>query len=283
MAAPALFQALSTYAESRHWLYIYPVWSRRAQGLSLGINLHPNHCCNWHCIYCQVPGLQRGPSPVIDIKQLQTELQDCLQWLDIACAQQPCTLQDVVQDIAFAGDGEPTTSPQFAEVLAWLLASLQARAHTQRPRTVRLITNGSQLHQAPIQTALRLLGQAGGEVWFKVDAGNDTEMRDVNDAHLPLSLHVQRLKACAAICPTWVQTAVMTRMTPEGLHTSPTLPAYAELLAPLKNELQGILLYGIARPSQQDTQGSIQTTPVETMNEYAQTLRTQGFSVRMFE
>ena len=34
--------------------YIYPVVSRRAGGVSVGINLNPNNACNWH--YYQVPG-----------------------------------------------------------------------------------------------------------------------------------------------------------------------------------------------------------------------------------
>jgi wyosine [tRNA(Phe)-imidazoG37] synthetase (radical SAM superfamily) len=40
--------------------YVYPVVSRRAGGVSVGINLNVNNACNWRCIYCQVPGLTRG-------------------------------------------------------------------------------------------------------------------------------------------------------------------------------------------------------------------------------
>ena len=32
--------------------YIYPVVSRRAGGVSIGINLNVNNACNWACIYC---------------------------------------------------------------------------------------------------------------------------------------------------------------------------------------------------------------------------------------
>jgi wyosine [tRNA(Phe)-imidazoG37] synthetase (radical SAM superfamily) len=60
---------------------VYPVWSRRAQGISIGINLHPNRCCNWRCIYCQAPGLKRGRSPTISIEKLEQELVDCLNWI----------------------------------------------------------------------------------------------------------------------------------------------------------------------------------------------------------
>ena len=54
--------------------YVYPVVSRRAGGVSVGINLNPNNACNWRCIYCQVPDLQRGAAPEIDLKLLDAEL-----------------------------------------------------------------------------------------------------------------------------------------------------------------------------------------------------------------
>src|SRR4026209_1799226 len=52
--------------------YIYPVLSRRARGLSVGINLNPNQACNWRCIYCQVPGLVAGNAPQTDLALLDT-------------------------------------------------------------------------------------------------------------------------------------------------------------------------------------------------------------------
>lgn len=54
--------------------YVYPVLSRRAGGVSIGINLNPNNACNWRCIYCQVPGLRRGAAPPIDLTMLEREL-----------------------------------------------------------------------------------------------------------------------------------------------------------------------------------------------------------------
>jgi wyosine [tRNA(Phe)-imidazoG37] synthetase (radical SAM superfamily) len=53
---------------------VYPVVSRRAGGVSVGINLNPNNKCNWRCIYCQVPNLARGNAPKIDVAQLRAEL-----------------------------------------------------------------------------------------------------------------------------------------------------------------------------------------------------------------
>ena len=54
--------------------YIYPVVSRRAGGVSIGINLNVNNACNWRCVYCQVPNLTRGAPPPIELIQLEKEL-----------------------------------------------------------------------------------------------------------------------------------------------------------------------------------------------------------------
>ncbi len=59
--------------------YIYPVVSRRSKGLSLGINLNTNNACNWQCIYCQVSNLTRGKPEAIDLKLLESELDE---WIE---------------------------------------------------------------------------------------------------------------------------------------------------------------------------------------------------------
>ena len=38
----------------QEYIYVYPVISRRARGLSIGINLNPDKVCNFDCIYCEV-------------------------------------------------------------------------------------------------------------------------------------------------------------------------------------------------------------------------------------
>ncbi|MGI9142282.1 MAG: hypothetical protein ACR2IJ_03730, partial [Fluviibacter sp.] len=54
--------------------YVYPVLSRRMQGISIGINLNTNNACNWACAYCQVPGLHRGDAPEVNLPLLEAEL-----------------------------------------------------------------------------------------------------------------------------------------------------------------------------------------------------------------
>src|SRR3954465_15723917 len=60
--------------DSAGLVYVYPVVSRRAGGVSVGINLNPNNACNWRCIYCQVPELVYGMAPAIDLLRLEGEL-----------------------------------------------------------------------------------------------------------------------------------------------------------------------------------------------------------------
>src|SRR3989338_9353712 len=61
--------------------YIYPVISRRAGGVSVGINLNTNNACNWRCVYCQVPDLKRGGAPEVDLEKLAGELRGFLREL----------------------------------------------------------------------------------------------------------------------------------------------------------------------------------------------------------
>ena len=100
--------------------YIYPVISRRSGGLSIGVNLNPNNACNWHCVYCQVPNLTRGAAPGLDLALLRTELTELLNDVLHGDFYQRFKLpaeQRVIQDIAISGNGEPTSSRQFVQVV----------------------------------------------------------------------------------------------------------------------------------------------------------------------
>jgi hypothetical protein len=74
--------------DSAGLLYVYPVISRRAGGVSVGINLNTNNACNWACVYCQVDNLTRGGPPPIDLDLLESELKG---FLDDACTVISCS------------------------------------------------------------------------------------------------------------------------------------------------------------------------------------------------
>lgn len=228
--------------------YVYPVISRRAGGVSVGINLNPNNACNWACVYCQVEGLSRGGPPPLELDRLEAELVGFLDDAingDFMRRQVPETARRLV-DVAFSGNGEPTSAPEFADAVARVAQVLE---HFGLNVPLRLITNGSLLHRSAVQDGIRRLGEAGGEVWFKLDRASAVEVAAINGVAWAPEKAARNLETCAALAPTWVQTCwfALDGQAPDAA----SLAAYCALLAPLAERLAGVHLYGLARPSQQ--------------------------------
>lgn len=230
--------------------YVYPVVSRRAGGLSIGINLNVNNACNWRCIYCEIPDLRRGGPPPIDLVLLAHELDQML-----AQVVHGEFLQHHVeapyrrlQDIAFSGNGEPTSAAEFADAIALVEQALQKFSLLHQIK-VRLITNGSLIDKPAVQSALQHLARINGEVWFKLDAGTRAGIQRINDVPLEPQRHLQRLLLCASLCPTIVQTCLFKL---DGqLPAEAEIIAYLGLLQQAREAIQGVHLYSIARPSLQ--------------------------------
>lgn len=235
--------------------YIYPVVSRRAGGVSIGINLNINNACNWRCVYCQVPNLSRGTPPPINLELLEKELRDFLQYI----VHGDFMLRYVaegdrkIQDIAFAGNGEPTSAKEFPEVLKIVEKLLNEfdllNPTLAHPIKVRLITNGSLMDKPHVLESMRHLAKINGEVWFKADAGTSEGVAKINDVNINIPSVIKRIKACADACPTFVQTCMVAidGMPPTDLEVD----AYIALLSEVKEVIQGVHLYGLARPSMQ--------------------------------
>ena len=246
--------------------YVYPVISRRAGGVSVGINLNPNNACNWACVYCQVEGLSRGGPPPLELDRLEAELAGFLDDAingDFMRRQVPETARRLV-DVAFSGNGEPTSAPEFADAVA-RVAEVLRRFGLNVP--LRLITNGSLLHRSAVQDGIRRLGEAGGEVWFKLDRATAVEVAAINGVAWAPEKVARNLETCAALAPTWVQTCwfALDGQAPDAA----SLAAYCALLAPLAERLAGVHLYGLARPSQQPAAPRLAALPEAALREVA--------------
>lgn len=151
--------------------YIYPVVSRRAGGVSVGVNLNPNNACNWRCIYCQVPELKRGTAPVIDLVRLETELRTFLQEILHGGFMQTQVPPDArrLNDIALSGNGEPTSAREFERVIE-LIGQVKCDFDLPKELKLVLITNGSLINRHNVQVGLRRMAELNGEVWFKLDS-----------------------------------------------------------------------------------------------------------------
>lgn len=258
--------------------YVYPVISRRAGGVSIGINLNPNNACNWRCIYCEVPDLKRGSAPPVDLALLEKELRGFLQEVrhDEFMQRVPSGMQRI-NDIALSGNGEPTSAQEFAEVIE-LVGSL-------KPPELKLvlITNGSLMQRERVQQGVRRLAQLNGEVWFKLDRASESGMAQVNDTKTTLAAVRRNLAIAIACCPnTWLQTCwfALDGVAP-GKQDEDDYLDFLDGLLRDGIKPQGVLLYGLARPSLQAEAPRLSALPPQQMEAFAARLRALGVEVRV--
>ncbi|MDE1981088.1 MAG: radical SAM protein [Betaproteobacteria bacterium] len=263
--------------------YVYPVVSRRAAGVSLGINLNTNHACNWACVYCQVPNLKRGAAPATDLEKLRSELDLMLSEVLEGRFMEAYVSEGLrrLNDIAFSGNGEPTSADYFEEAVAIAIEALRHRSLTGKVKLV-VITNGSFALQPDVQRAFRAMADAGGEIWFKADRGRAQDILRINQVNLGPELLLKRLAATAEACPTWIQTCMTAwdGAVPDEAEKS----AYLNLLQlALKRgiPIRGVLLYSLARPSHQPEAARIAAVPPDWLEALGNRIRALGLEVKV--
>lgn len=251
--------------------YVYTAHSRRAGGLSIGIDLNPNRACNWRCLYCEVEGLVRGAPPRVDLARLEAELDAVLRE---SAARGP------IGDVAIAGSGEPTLSEDLAAALD--AVDRARRRHGLADLPLVLITNGSRVHVAGVATALDRLAELGGEAWFKLDCGTEEGRLRMHDAKSPDERVRANLAACAGLVRTWLQTMVL------AIDGEPPAEsecdAWLALVGGVLAEgavLRGVHLYGFARPSFQPEAPRLSAVAPEVLERCAALIRTLGLEVRV--
>ena len=176
--------------------YIYAVVSRRAQGLSIGVNLNPDKVCNFDCPYCQVDRTVPGGDGKVDLERLETEL---VHLLDLLASGHlwdtppfDTAAPDVrrVADIAFAGDGEPTSPAKFAASTEIIRRLRDERAPGV---PIRLLTNSTLLHRPNVRKALPAID----EIWCKLDAGTPEYFAEVDGTTFPFERILKNLRDLA--------------------------------------------------------------------------------------
>ncbi len=263
--------------------YVYPVVSRRAGGVSVGINLNPNNACNWRCIYCQVPELKRGTAPRIDLALLGQELRGFLHELlhgDFMQRRVPEGARRI-NDIALSGNGEPTSAKEFEQVIA-LIGNLRQEMALPAHIKLILITNGSLMHRKNVQQGLRQMAQLNGEVWFKIDRASKAGMQRINNTRTSLVKVRENLATAIALCPTWLQTCwFMLDGEPPGKQDEDD---YLDFLAALIRDNikpEGVLLYSLARPTLQPEAPKLAVLPPQQLEAFAARIRALGVEVKV--
>src|SRR3569833_1369789 len=88
-----------------------------------------------------------------------------------------------LNDIAFSGDGEPTTYRNFDEIIA-TCAELK-RNHGLDAAKMVLITNASMFHRPTVERGLAILDANQGEIWAKLDAGTEPYYKLIERTTIP--------------------------------------------------------------------------------------------------
>jgi len=271
-------QYLSIHDHSRELSglkYIYSVISRRAGGLSIGINLNVNSACNWQCIYCEIPNLTRGAPPPIELDVLEDELRFFLN--DIIHGdymEKNVAIDDRhVKDIAFSGNGEPTSAEEFPAVIS-IVEKILNEFNLLHKIKIRLITNGSLMYRASVLQSIAMLEKINGEVWFKVDSALEESIETINQINLKPKQILERLQACALNCPTFIQTCIFTIDGKEPDQKS--IDAYINLVKEVKTTIKGVHIYGLARPSLQPQANRIGRINLDVLENIAKELLKLG-------
>jgi wyosine [tRNA(Phe)-imidazoG37] synthetase (radical SAM superfamily) len=238
----------------RDFDYCYPVISRRSRGVSLGVNLNPDKVCNFDCVYCEVDRRTPPKRKDLDLDLLEQELGLLL---DLASSGELYQVppfdsalpeQRRLNDIAFSGDGEPTTAREFAEVVA-RVARLKAQRGLDLVKLV-LITDSSRLQAPGVVQGLEVLMANQGEVWAKLDAGTESFYREICRSQVPFERILDNLLATARRWPILIQTLFLDW---KGQGPSAAeLEAYCgrlEHILAQGGQLQAIQLYTVARPT----------------------------------
>ena len=258
--------------------YVYPVVSRRAGGVSVGINLNVNNACNWACIYCQVPGLARGGPPAVDLDLLEAELRGLLGEIVLGDYLQQHVPEGArrLVDVAFSGNGEPTAAREF-EAAVGRVAAVLAELLPGGGLPLRLISNGSLLHRPEVQRGIVQLGACGGEVWFKLDRASPAGVRAVNGVRQRPERALEALSLCATLAPTWVQTCYFAL--DGALPSREEQRAYLTALSSVRDKIKGVHLYGVARPSMQPGAARLSAAPLSELERLAAEIAALGLRV----
>jgi wyosine [tRNA(Phe)-imidazoG37] synthetase (radical SAM superfamily) len=189
--------------------YVYAVVSRRSRGISIGLNLNPNKVCNFDCVYCQVNRKLPATVQKVNLNGLAEELNAILQAEKDGSLYEEAPFNVLtpaergVRDIAFSGDGEPTTFRRFEEAIR-IAANARLRFGLDSAKLV-LLTNAAYLNKPSVQTALQVLDANNGEIWAKLDAGTEEYFNRVNRPGVSLDRILNNILGAACRRPLVIQ------------------------------------------------------------------------------
>ena len=265
---------VENHREREKGVLVYPVYSRRAQGLSIGINLYPGKkYCPFNCPYCEVFPFTNNAA--FSLPQMEEDLRRA-----VVCAGRNIP----IKDICFSGNGEPTLFPGFPEALK--LAE-NIRAETAPSAALVIITNGAGLLQSKVFSLLKETARRPfTNIWLKLDAGTPQWYKEINRSSVSFNELNAKIKEFTSCAPVTIQTmlcAVNGGIPPPG-EAQAWEQLVLELAAAQAQEKGGstegnpalkgirkVQIYGKTRPAPEDPKAS--PLPAEYLEQRAASLR----------
>lgn len=201
----------------RNQQYVYPVLSRRARGISIGVNLSRAKRCNFRCVYCQVSrpceGSDDSCPEKIDLVTLGNELRSTAKLViagslfDDKWFSKVPPAQRFLRDFAISGDGEPTIADDFVSA-ANLLLDIRKELELESVKPV-LITNATRLKTLSFVPLFDRWNANRGEIWAKLDAGSEENFARVNRSSVPFVTVLDNITFAAGRWSVLLQTMLM--------------------------------------------------------------------------
>lgn len=260
--------------------YVYAVVSRRARGLSIGVNLNTDKACNFDCPYCQVDRTVPGEATAVDVPRLAVELERLLgEARDGGLWRRP-PFDGVdpalrrLADVAFSGDGEPTAPREFPAAAAAARGCLRASGLDV---PLRLITNATLFDRPAVREALALFD----ELWCKLDAGTAEYFARVDGTRFPFERVLANLASVAVERAIVVQSLFMTWQG-DGGPSGDEIEAYAGRLRAIREtggRIDLVQVYTVARRPADPQCGPLDRQGLEAI---AARVRREGLSAEVY-
>lgn len=248
-------------------LVVYPVYSRRSKGLSLGVNLFPSQkVCSFDCPYCEVFPFKTDFS--FDVDLMETALIE--------------NIAPDLKDVCFSGNGEPTLSPRFK--VAVDRASAVRRKYAPSAQVV-VITNGTGLlRQDVFDFLIEKTREERFNLWLKIDAGTEEWFKTIDRPNpsvgfSALASIIREFAARSARNAVTVQTMLCS--VGDAVPDEREAAAWEQTVLGLAGTgaIRNVHLYGKARPSPEDPLA--QALPLAFLEKRAASLRAALKSARL--
>ncbi len=231
-------------------IIIGPIKSRR-MGVSLGVNLLPTNgkLCNFNCVYCECgwtikeAGVKLRFNPTEEVLRRLSEVLESKH-----------SSGDKIDVITFAGNGEPTTHPDFPYIID---KTIELRDRYFPNVKISVLTNATLINREPIRKALEKVDTA----MLKIDAVTEGLINSIYDPQGVYSLDnvVEGIKQFKG--EVIIQTMLL-KGNKDGVSTDNTTPeavaAWLKVIADIKPDR--VVVYTLDRdtPSQTITRASVE-------------------------